>query len=150
MVVDLGFLGDSVHLAPALWEIKRHYPEAQLHTLSATVGAHVLAMVPCVDRAWAFPLTADSPPWWRHWDILMALRREKYDLTFNFSGSDRSIFITAFLGATWSIAHLGGRDHFWKTWLIPHWVPPSMSLRRIAAPPLPKPATPPWPSPAIM
>ena len=123
IVVDLGFLGDSVHLTPALWEIKRSYPQAQLHTLSATVGAQVLSLVPCVDRARAFPLTPDSPPWWRHWDILTALRRERYDLAFNFSGRDRSIFITAFLGAKWSVAAVGGRDHFWKTWLIPHWVP---------------------------
>jgi transposase len=49
MVVDLGFLGDSVHLVPALWEIKRHYPEAQLHTLSATVGAELLGLARCVD-----------------------------------------------------------------------------------------------------
>ena len=78
IVVDLGFLGDSVHLVPALWEIKRHYPTAQLHTLSAAVGAELLGLVPCVDRAWAFPLTPQSPPWWRHWDIIGALRREKY------------------------------------------------------------------------
>jgi hypothetical protein len=71
IVVDFGFLGDSVHLVPALWEIKRHYAGAQLHTLSATVGAELLAMAPCVDRPWAFPLTAKSPPWWKHWDILL-------------------------------------------------------------------------------
>ena len=75
IVVDLGFLGDSVHLVPALWEIKAHYPEVQLHTLSATVGAELLALAPCVDRAWAFPLTPQSPRWWKHRDILSALRR---------------------------------------------------------------------------
>ncbi len=26
IVVDFGFLGDSVHMIPALWEIKRNYP----------------------------------------------------------------------------------------------------------------------------
>ena len=63
LVVDLGFLGDSVHLVPALWEIKRHYPAAELHTLSAPVGAEVLRLAPCVNRPWAFPLGAPSPPW---------------------------------------------------------------------------------------
>jgi ADP-heptose:LPS heptosyltransferase len=123
MVVDLGFLGDSVHLVPALWEIKRHYPEAQLHTLSATVGAELLGLARCVDRAWAFPLTPQSPAWWRHWDLIGALRREKYDAAFNFSGADRTIFLTALTGAKWRLAHEGGRRHFWNRWLIGNWVP---------------------------
>src|SRR5208282_712919 len=83
IVIDFGFLGDSVHLAPALWEIKRHYAGAELHTLSAPVGAELLQMAPCVDRPWAFPLTAKSPAWWKHWDILWALRRQKFDAAFN-------------------------------------------------------------------
>ena len=123
IVVDLGFLGDSVQLVPALWEIKRHYPAAQLHTLSAPVGAELLGLAPCVDRAWAFPLTPQSPPWWRHWDIIGALRREKYDAAFNFSGADRTIFLTALTGAKWRLAHEGGRRHFWNHWLIANWVP---------------------------
>jgi ADP-heptose:LPS heptosyltransferase len=123
IVVDLGFLGDSVHLVPALHEIKRHYPDAPLHTLSAGLGAELLAMAPCVDKAWAFPLTPQSPPWWRHWDIIAALRREKFDLALNFSGSDRTIFLTALTGAKWRLAHEGGRRHFWNKWLIPNWIP---------------------------
>lgn len=123
IVVDLGFLGDSVHLIPALYEIKRHYPEASLHTLSANVGAELLNLVPCVDKAWAFPLTAQSPGWWRHWKIIAALRREKFDVAFNFTGSDRTIFLTGLTGAKWRLAHEGGRKHFWNRWLIPNWVP---------------------------
>jgi ADP-heptose:LPS heptosyltransferase len=123
IVVDLGFLGDSVHLAPALWELKRHYPAAALHVVSAPVGAEVLRLAACVDRAWAFPLGPPSPPWWRHWGLLRALRRERYDLALNFSGADRTIFVTAATGARWRVAHRGERDHFWNRWLIPHWAP---------------------------
>jgi ADP-heptose:LPS heptosyltransferase len=118
LVVDLGFLGDSVHLIPALWEIKRHYPAAQLHTLSAPVGAEALQLAPCVDRPRAFPLGSPSPPWWRHWDLIWALRRERFDLAFNFSGADRTLFITALAGARWSVAVAGGRKHFWSNWLV--------------------------------
>ena len=121
IVVDLGFLGDAVHLVPALWEIKRHYPQAELHTLSATVGSEVLRLAACVDRAWAFPLGPQSPPWWRHWGIIRALRRERFDLAINFSGADRSIFLTALTGAKWRVAHPGGRKHFWNRWLIRDW-----------------------------
>lgn len=123
IVVDFGFLGDSVHMIPALWEIKRNYPQAQVHTLSADVGAEVLKLAPCVDRAWGFPLGAKSPPWWRGMGILRAIRCENFDLAINFSGSDRTIFVTAFTGAKWRVAQLGAREHFWAKWLIPHWVP---------------------------
>src|SRR5438552_12137105 len=35
MVLDLGFLGDTVHLLPALWEIRQAYPAASLHVMVA-------------------------------------------------------------------------------------------------------------------
>jgi ADP-heptose:LPS heptosyltransferase len=123
MVVDLGFLGDSIHLIPALHEIKRHYPEAQLHTLSATVGAELLNLVPCVDSAWAFPLTEKSPKWWRHWDIIKSIRREKFDVAVNFSGADRAVIVTGLTGAKWRLAVEGTRRHFWSRWMAPMQAP---------------------------
>jgi heptosyltransferase-1 len=122
IVIDFGFLGDSVHLVPALWEIKRHYPKAELHTLSATVGAELLGLAPCVDRPWAIPLTAKSPRWWKHWNVLWALRRQTFDAAFNFTGSDRSLFATAFIGARRTLIFEGGRKHFWSKWLTSDWV----------------------------
>jgi heptosyltransferase-1 len=122
LVVDLGFLGDSVQLVPPLWEIQRHYPAAELHTLSAPVGTEVLRLAPCVDRAWTFPLGSPSPPWWRHWGLILALRRERFELALNFSGADRTIFLTALMGAKWRLAHAAGRRHFWAPWLIHDWV----------------------------
>lgn len=122
IVIDFGFLGDSVHLVPALWEIKRHYAGAELHTLSAAVGAELLGLAPCVDHPWAIPLTTKSPSWWKHWDVLWALRRQEFDAAFNFTGSDRSLFATAFIGAPWSLVCEGDRGHFWSHWLASDWV----------------------------
>jgi ADP-heptose:LPS heptosyltransferase len=122
IVIDFGFLGDSVHLTPALWEIKRNYPGVELHTLSAAVGAELLKLAPCVDRSWAFPLTAKSPPWWKHWDILRALRAQRFDAAFNFTGSDRSLFATAFVGAPHALAYEPGRRHFWNRLIRADWV----------------------------
>src|ERR1035441_9998978 len=73
----------------------------ELGTLSAPVGAEVLRLAPCVNRPWAFPLGAPSPPWWRHWDLLLALRRQRFDAAFNFSGADRTLFVTRLAGARW-------------------------------------------------
>lgn len=122
LVVDLGFLGDSVHLVPACWELKRNYPQAELHTLSATVGSEVLRMVPCVDQAWAYPLSNPSPPWWKHLDILRALRRERFEVALSFSGGDRPVYVTALCGARHTLAHNSGRKHFYNPWLVQHWV----------------------------
>jgi ADP-heptose:LPS heptosyltransferase len=122
IVVDLGFLGDTVHLVPALWEIKDHYPQASLHVLTTPVGAGLLKMVPCVDRAWSFPLGPPSPKWWEHLDILRAMRRERFDLAYNFGGADRSVFVTRFLRPRHALAYQSARKHFWQPWLIKNWL----------------------------
>ena len=122
IVVDLGFLGDTVHLVPALWEIKRQYPRAALHVLASPLGAEVLRMAPCVDRVWAMPLGPPSPGWWEHWGLLRALRRERFDAAFNFSGADRTVFVTRYIGARYTVGYQGARKHFWQPWLASDWI----------------------------
>jgi ADP-heptose:LPS heptosyltransferase len=113
LVVDLGFLGDTIHLVPALWEIKRHYPGCAVHVLTSTLGAEVLQLAPCADRAWGVELYPGK----------RTLRREHFDVAFNFSGADRTVFMTALAGARWKLGHEAGRKHVWNHWLIPNWVP---------------------------
>ena len=43
IVVDLGFLGDTVHLVPALWDLKAAYAAASLHVLTSPVGDRAAA-----------------------------------------------------------------------------------------------------------
>jgi len=123
LVVDLGFLGDSVHLVPACWDLKRNYPEARIETLSAPVGSELLAMAPCVDRAWVYPLGKPSPPWWRHLSLLREIRRQRFDLALSFGAADRAVLVTALSGARHRVVHNRGRKHFYNPWIIPHWVP---------------------------
>ena len=78
IVVDLGFLGDTVHLVPALWELKSGYPQAKLHVLTSTVGAEVLRLAPCVDRAWALDMYRETRTLRQQWQVLRALRRERF------------------------------------------------------------------------
>ena len=123
VVVDLGFLGDTLHLIPALWEIKRHYPLATLDVLTSPLGAEVLHLAPCVDRAWPLELHPDKRTWREHAQVVGALRRARFDVAFNFGGNDRTIILTGLTGARWRVAHAAGRRHFWNRWLVPHWVP---------------------------
>jgi ADP-heptose:LPS heptosyltransferase len=128
LVVDLGFLGDSVHLIPALWEIKRFAPTAALHVAAASVGAEVLRLAPCVDKAWAVELHPAKRRLADQWRIVQALRRENYDIAFNTSGADRATILTAFSGARCRIGCPGGRRHFWDSLAIHHWVPRQPSV----------------------
>jgi ADP-heptose:LPS heptosyltransferase len=123
IVVDLGFLGDTVHLLPALHELKRNYARAELHVLTSAVGCEVLGLAPCVDRAWAIEMSPHKRSLRRQWQILCGLRRERFDVAFNFSGADRTIFMTGLTGARWKVAYRGGRPHFWSRWLVPFWIP---------------------------
>ena len=122
VVVDLGFLGDTVHLVPALWELKTNYPRAELHVVTSPVGVEVLRLAPCVDRAWALEQDADKRTFREQWQIIRALRRERFDAAFNFSGSDRTILLTGLISAQRRVGCPGGRWHFWNRWLIPDWV----------------------------
>jgi len=122
LVVDLGFLGDTVHLVPALWEIKRHYPQASLNVLTTPLGAEFLQLAACADRACAVELHPGKRTLRQQWSVLRSLRRERFDLAFNFSGADRTIFMTMLAGARATLTHAAGRNHFWSRWLLPNQV----------------------------
>ena len=122
IVVDLGFLGDTVHLVPALWELKRNYPAAALHVLTSWVGAQVLELAPCVEtrvghragprEAHAPPAVADTaraaPRTLRRCVQLQWCRPHRlYDRAHR----------RALAGGT-----SGARWHFWNPWLVPTWV----------------------------
>ena len=76
IVVDLGFLGDTIHLVPALWEIKDSYPQARLEVLTTPIGAEVLALAPCVDRSWTVDLKRENRSLARQLQLIRALRGE--------------------------------------------------------------------------
>lgn len=123
IVVDLGFLGDAVHLLPALWEIRRHYPAAALHVLTTPVAAEVLALAECADRLWPLELMPGRRSLAGQRQLLAAVRRERFEVAINLSAADRSIILMALTGARHRLALLGGRRHFWNAWLVSHWLP---------------------------
>jgi len=106
MVLDLGFLGDTVHLLPALWMVRRAYPEAELH---AAVSDHILSLmvcVPWVDRAWGYARYPTHATLRQNLQMVARLRRERFDVLINLNGSDRSSWLSFLSGAR---ARLGRR-----------------------------------------
>lgn len=123
IVVDLGFLGDTVHLIPALWELKRNFAPASLQVLTSTVGAEVLRLTPWIDRVWGLEMYPDKRTLRQQWATLRSVRREHFDLAFNFNASDRALFLTALTGARFRVACRGARWHFYNRLLVQSWAP---------------------------
>jgi heptosyltransferase-1 len=123
IVVDLGFLGDTIHLLPGLWDLHKAYSAASIQVMTTPLGAEVLKLVPCVERVWAVELQREKRTLRQQIGIIRAVRREQIDVAFNFSGADRTLFMTALTGAKRKVGYPGGRQHFWNTWLIRNWAP---------------------------
>ena len=106
MVLDLGFLGDTVHLLPALWMVRQAYPQAELHAAVADHVTSLMACVPWVDRTWGYPRFPKHATLRENLRMVARLRKERFDVVINLNGSDRSSWLTFLSGAP---ARLGRR-----------------------------------------
>jgi ADP-heptose:LPS heptosyltransferase len=116
MVLDLGFLGDTVHLLPALWMVRQAYPHAELHVTVATHITSLLDCVPWVNRVWGYTRYPRHATLKENWQMVSRLRREKFDAVINLNGSDRSSWLTFFSGARERLGRLpdDGGPLFWR------------------------------------
>jgi ADP-heptose:LPS heptosyltransferase len=122
MVLDLGFLGDTVHLLPALWMVRQAYPQAELHV---TVAAHITSLMDCVpwvNKTWGYMRYPRHASLRENIQMVTRLRREKFDVVINLNGSDRSSWLTWLSGAP---ARLGrvpddGGPPFWQRMFTAH------------------------------
>ena len=122
MVLDLGFLGDTVHLLPALWLVRQAYPQAELHVTVASHITSIMNCVPWVNRTWGYMRYPRHATLRENWDMVARLRREKFDVVINLNGSDRSSWLTFLSGAP---ARLGrepedGGPWFWRRMFTAH------------------------------
>jgi ADP-heptose:LPS heptosyltransferase len=122
MVLDLGFLGDTVHLLPALWMVRQAYPQAELHV---TVAAHITSLMDCVpwvNHVWGYMRYPRHATLKENWQMVARLRREKFDVVINLNGSNRSSWLTFFSGARERLGRMpeGGGPPFWKRMFTAH------------------------------
>ena len=122
MVLDLGFLGDTVHLLPALWMVRQAYPQAQLHVAVAAHVTSLMGCVPWVDKTWGYMRFPRHATLRENFQMVAALRREKFDVLINLNGSDRSSWLTFFSGARERLGRMpaDGGPPFWKQMFTAH------------------------------
>lgn len=116
MVFGLGFLGDMVHLLPALWMVRRAYPQAELHV---GVAAHVTSLMECVpwaNQVWGYTRFPKHASLKENLRFIARMRRERFDALINLNGSDRSSWLTFFSGARERLGRMpqGGGPPFWR------------------------------------
>lgn len=93
LVLRLGALGDLVFLMPAIVELRRRWPEAEIHWLAKQVYRPLVESLPAVDRCWPFP--------GGRLNIIrtgLSLRREGFDLVVDFHANLRSGLISWLTG----------------------------------------------------
>jgi ADP-heptose:LPS heptosyltransferase len=122
MVLDLGFLGDTVHLLPALWMVRQAYPKAELHCAVAEHVTSLMECVPWVNRVWGYMRYPRHATLKENWQMVARLRREKFDVVINLNGSDRSSWLTFLSGARERLGRTpeGGGPPFWKRMFTAH------------------------------
>lgn len=107
--MKLRSLGDTVLMTACLEELKRAYPEAQLHVAVSARWAPLFESYPGIHKVWTYE---------RHKDpaarakavarIALNLRREKFDCVVNFHASPSSAMIAFATGARVRSIHFHG------------------------------------------
>ncbi len=116
MLLDLGFLGDSIHLLPALWVLRQAYPDAELHVMVSEHVSKIMEVAPWIDRTWGYPRFPRGPKWHQDFGRIRRLRAAKFDVVVNLNGSDRSSILTGLSGARWRLGRRpeDGGPTFWS------------------------------------
>jgi ADP-heptose:LPS heptosyltransferase len=122
MVLDLGFLGDTVHLLPVLWMVRRAYPQAELHVTISTHITSLMDCVPWVNRVWGYMRYPRHATLRENFQMVSRLRKEKFDVLINLNGSDRSSWLTFFSGARERLGRVpgDGGPPFWRQMFTAH------------------------------
>ncbi len=127
LIVDLGMLGDGVHLLPALWQIRQAHPKAYLAVIIETGAKNLFATTPWIDEVISYPRFSKRHSMLEEYRWIRTLRRKKFDLLFNFSGSQRSGIISRLSGCPLRLGRIHpGLRRGW-TWYYTHplWVEPN-------------------------
>jgi lipopolysaccharide heptosyltransferase I len=111
LIVRLGAIGDIVHALPAVSALRAAFPSARIDWLVGARYRETLELVPIVDHCIVLgqaihegphgrPVESGPHPGWRGFATTAArLRRERYDIAFDFQGLIKSASLARLSGA---------------------------------------------------
>jgi ADP-heptose:LPS heptosyltransferase len=109
LVLDLGFLGDAIHLIPALWMVRSALPNVRLDVMIADHIKSIFDLTPWIDNVIGYPRFPVGPKWHEDLHRIRSMRRENYDAVINLSGSDRTSILTYLTGAKFRLGRIPDR-----------------------------------------
>ncbi|CAK0771096.1 Glycosyl transferase family 9 [Gammaproteobacteria bacterium] len=104
LAIQFKYLGDVVFITPALFALKKQFPEAEIHVLVAREAMPILEHIPWISKVWGFPRTRGKIKFSESWPVVQLLRREKFDRSVDFCGNDRGALLSFLIGAKIRIA----------------------------------------------
>ena len=95
-------MGDILHLFPAVSDLRRHFPDAEIHWLVEPAFAEVAGWHSAVDKVIIVPLRAHKKSWWKIPALLIKLRQqlqaENYDIVLDAQGLLKSALLARLAG----------------------------------------------------
>lgn len=115
LVVRLSSLGDILHLFPAISDLRRRHPDAEIHWLVEPAFAELAGWHQDVDKVIPVPLRAHKKTWWKIPALLgklgKQLRAEDYDLVLDAQGLMKSALLARRAGKpVWGFAADSARE----------------------------------------
>lgn len=109
LVLDLGFLGDAIHLIPSLWMIRSALPDVRLDVMIADHIKSIFDLTPWLNNVIGYPRFPVGPKWYEDIGRVRYLRKQKYDVVINLNGSDRTSILTYLTGAKFRLGRIPDR-----------------------------------------
>lgn len=102
LVVRLSSLGDILHLFPAISDLRRIFPDAEIHWLVEPAFAEMAGWHSAVGKVIVAPLRAHKKTWWNIPRLLSGLRQqlraERYDIVLDAQGLLKSAILAKLAG----------------------------------------------------
>jgi len=102
LVVRLSSLGDILHMFPAVSDLHRQFPDAEIHWLVEPAFAEVASWHSAVSKVITVPLRAHKKIWWKIPALLSRLRQqvrtENYNIVLDAQGLLKSALLARLAG----------------------------------------------------
>lgn len=109
IAVQLMAIGDVLMCTPALRELRKNYPQAEISFLVSDYALAALKYNPNVDKLIVFPRKLG---YWSYLKFLISLRQYKYDLLIDFQNNPASYTMSLVLRSSRKISFAGKRRNF--------------------------------------